>query len=242
MLLENACGNGAVTQAVMEVEKPGSFTINATDMNPKMCEMTATVAASKGWTDNVRTGIMPAEAFTFGNDTFTYSFSNFLIFLDNEPDKVAGSIYRTLKPGGVAIITTWAEVPYEQAILKAHTATRGPGAFHAYTTRLEWKKASHLVSVLEKAGFSNVEMVKCDAILRIENLKRWSKVAWSFPGAPMGSAGGWTKEDEDKFDEAVSIVWNELSKGEDAKVENDGSGGAEVKMVAHIAIAGKYSN
>jgi len=239
VLLDNACGSGVVTQAVMEMEEPGNFTVHATDMNPKMCEMTAAIAASKGWTENVQTDVMPAEALTFHNDTFTHSFSNFLIFLAKEPDKVADNIYRTLKPGGVAIVTTWAEVPHERAILKAHTTTRGADAFHAHKTRLEWKQASHLASVMERAGFSNVETVKCDATLRIVNLERWSKVAWSFLGAPMGPAGGWTKEDEENFEEAVSIVWDELSKDEDENVETDGTGGAKIKMVAHIAIGKK---
>jgi hypothetical protein len=73
-----------------------------------------------------------------------------------EPEKAAAHIYRTVKPGGIAIVTSWADVSHNNAILKPHEETRGPDAFHAMKNREVWGKASHLVSVLETAGFKNV--------------------------------------------------------------------------------------
>jgi hypothetical protein len=141
------------------------------------------------------------------------------------------------KPGGVAIVTTWAEMPQEQAIREAHTTTRRPDAYHKLIDRWEWKSASHLASLLETAGFADVKMLRCDSILEIENLERWAKMAWSFMGAPLGPAGGWSEADEDKFDEAVAVVHSVLAKSEG--IEKDGLGGAKAKMVANIAIARK---
>jgi hypothetical protein len=74
-------------------------------------------------------------------------------------------------------------------------------------------------------------------VLRIQNLEHWSKLAWSFLGAPMGPAGGWVEEDEERFDEAVGIVYEELMRN--GKAVSDGAGGAEIRMVATIAIAKK---
>lgn len=96
LLLDNACGNGVVTEAVMETQSPGTFIIHATDMNPKMCEATAALATSKGWFSSVKTAAMPSEALEFNNNTFTHSFSNFIINQAQDPEKVAANIYRTL--------------------------------------------------------------------------------------------------------------------------------------------------
>jgi SAM-dependent methyltransferase len=237
VVLDNACGNGVVTQAIIEVEKPGAIAIHATDLNPRMCEATAALAASKGWADSVNTAVMPAEALTFDDNTFSHSFTNFVIFMSKAPDQIANSIYRTLQHGGSAIVTTWAEVAHKGAILEAHNATRGAETFHAYKSGQEWETASHLKLALERAGFANVHVEQCDAILKIQDLDRWSKVAWSLLGGSKGPARGWVEEDEGKFQKAVDIVNKAMLKNE--RVESDGRGGASIKMIAHIAIAQK---
>ena len=239
IILDNGCGNGVVTEAITEVKKPGNITIHATDLVPTMAAATAALAASKGWSESVKAEAMPAEALTFADNTFTESYNNFLIFLVKEPEKVVSHIYRTLRPSGIALITTWAELSHEQGILKANDTTRGADAFHAYKMRKEWKTASHLRKVLEDAGFNgeNIETGQKEAILTIKNMGRWSNLAWSFMGAPMGPAGGWVEADEARFEEAAAILAKEMEA--DRNVTLDGNGGAKVKMIAHIAIARK---
>jgi ubiquinone/menaquinone biosynthesis C-methylase UbiE len=55
---------------------------------------------------------------TFPDEMFTHSFTNFAIFSlpDNEAARAASHIYRTLKPGGTAAITTWAEAPQREIL------------------------------------------------------------------------------------------------------------------------------
>jgi hypothetical protein len=87
-------------------------------------------------------------------------------------------------------------------------------------------------------GFKDMETRTCDAVvLRIGNLEHWTKLTWSFLGAPLGPAGGWVEEDEERVDEAVGIVYEELVRN--GKVVSDGAGGAEVRMVAAVVIAKK---
>lgn len=233
-LLDNACGNGVVTQAVIETQKLGNAIIHATDIGPTMCKATSALAASKGWGGHVKSDVMPAEDLKFDDDTFSHSFTNFLIFGVSDPDKVASNIYRTLKPDGVAIVTTWAEVAHEEAILAGHAATRSSDAKHPIQSREVWKKVSHLTEILEKAGFTDVKTVQSDSILTVKDVRRWATVAWSFLGA---STDGWQQADEDKFDEAVAVVYDKLQNSE--KFASDGAGGAKVRMVANIAIARK---
>jgi ubiquinone/menaquinone biosynthesis C-methylase UbiE len=152
---DNGCSNDVVTAAIMETVQPGTFAIHATDVSAPLCQATTALAASKGWGNSVKAEVMPAEALTFPDNTFTHSFNNFLIFLVKDPEKTASEIYRTLKPGGVAIVSTWASMPLERAVLEAHTAPRGPDACHAYQRRQEWKTVSRkhrLCSFLERHG------------------------------------------------------------------------------------------
>jgi hypothetical protein len=58
-LHDNACGNGVVTQAIMETHEPGTVIIHATDNNPAL------------WKDYIKTEVMPAEALTFEDDFFS---------------------------------------------------------------------------------------------------------------------------------------------------------------------------
>jgi SAM-dependent methyltransferase len=52
------------------------------------------------------------KALSFPDNKLTHSFTNFAIMAMPEPDKVAAHIYRTLKPGGTAVITTWKHIGY----------------------------------------------------------------------------------------------------------------------------------
>jgi ubiquinone/menaquinone biosynthesis C-methylase UbiE len=237
VILDNGCGNGVITQAISEIRKPGDATIYATDLVPPMVVATAALAKAKGWSESVKTEAQPAEALTFEDNFFTDSFSNFLIFLVKEPEKVASQIYRTLKPGGVAIITTWAKTAHHDAIIRASDLTRGPETFHAYKEGGKWQTAKHLESVLAQAGFNDINISQSEAILPIPDLKRWSEVAWSFLGAPNGPAGGWVETDELRFDEAVGILQKAMETED--KVTLDGNGGATAKMIAHIAVVKK---
>jgi ubiquinone/menaquinone biosynthesis C-methylase UbiE len=82
---DNACGNGVVTFTIIDSHQPSEITIHATDNNPKMCEVTAVHAASKGWAGFVTTAAMPAEALAYSDNFFSHSFSNFVIHTSPEP-------------------------------------------------------------------------------------------------------------------------------------------------------------
>lgn len=180
---------------------------------------------------------MNSEALTFEDKFFTDSLTNFVLPITQKPKDVARHIYRTLKDGGVAIVTSWADMPAQAAILKAHEVTRGKDAEHHMKKSEQWADAKYLTSIMNEAGFKDVEVVQSDCVLAIPDLKRWSLVAWSMLGSPGPQLRGWVERDEEVFEKGVEAVY-ETMKGHE-NVEMDGEGGAKAKLVAHIVIAKK---
>ena len=230
---DNGCGNGVVTQAIIETQDPANVTIHATDIGPDMCESTLKVAsAHPDWATRVVAEVMPSEKLKFQENTFTHSYGSFLIFLAKEPPKVASEMFRTQKPisdGGIGYITTWYSMPHEAGILAAHAATRPPESRHLQSERRDWQNPAYVKRTMEEAGFG-VEMSKLETTLSFEDTRKWCALAWGMLGAPMG---GWTPTDEEKWDQAVETMTKTLEASE--YFESNGRGGGIVKMIANLA-------
>ena len=102
---DNACGPAIVTSEILST---GSKTaapskIEATDLSPQMIKAAEEAVQAYNW-KIVNATVQNSEKLSFENDTFSHSFTNFLV-----PRTPASSseIHRTLKPGGTAIYTAW---------------------------------------------------------------------------------------------------------------------------------------
>jgi ubiquinone/menaquinone biosynthesis C-methylase UbiE len=72
--------------------------------------------------------IKRAQKLTSPDNYFDLSFTNFVV-TDLDDQKIVGQhLYRTLKPGGQAIVCTFAFCPHGGARRAAHLATRQPNA------------------------------------------------------------------------------------------------------------------
>lgn len=232
---DNACGNAVITQAIMETQDVNHVDkIHATDILPTMCEATQKVveAGPPGWAAKTETGVMPCEELKFADDTFTHSFAGFVLHSAKDSDKAASEMYRTMKSGASGFVTTWGRMPHQEAIIKAHEATRSADSKHPLTFMAKWSDPNFIQKELEKAGFS-VKMSQIDTVLSFDDTKDWCALAWGFMGAPVG---GWSKEDEDRFDEAVDAMAKDLQASE--LFTANGKGG-QVKMVANLATVHK---
>lgn len=69
---------------------------------------------------------MPGEDLRFPDNHFTHSFTNQGIVFFKDGEKGAKEIYRTLKHGGTAIVTTWKYIPYV-SIIQAGQKVATPG-------------------------------------------------------------------------------------------------------------------
>ena len=160
---DNACGPGIITsEIVTQASKAGVEppTIYATDFTKGMIDaLQSTIDAGdlKTVTAQVMDG---SDLSQFEDDKFTHSITNFGIFAF--PDAVAGSkhIYRTLKPGGVAVITTWKH-PGNIFFINKVLQELAPGLEEWFPLR-EWTEEAKLRVIIEEGGFEkdNVDIIE----------------------------------------------------------------------------------
>lgn len=230
---DNGCGYGACTMAVMATNPPAGIQIHATDVNPMfMAQLQAKLAENPSWP--VKTETMDACNLTFPDNTFDFSLTTFVFTALADDVGAAKHILRTLKSGGNGAVAVWKEMPWHVALENAHHKTRGADEPMAPFLSKSWYKKEKLEQVVKDAAWSKVNFIEKTAWLNLgPDLKRWATIAWTFLAAPVG---GWQQRDEDKWDEAIDSIVDDLSKSEWHKVED---GIHKIRMVADIAIVQK---
>lgn len=230
---DNACGVGAMSEAIMNTGIK-NITISATDVVPQVIEQLQKTAAEKGWP--VKAEVMPSEALTFSDATFTHSLTNLGIMVMDGDVAAAGHIHRTLKDGGIAVLSIWDKPLPVQVVTAAHRAARGEGTETPPAIKRGGFDDKDLRVVLEKAGFKpeTVRFERTHAVLEVKDLRLWASAVWSFLGCP---ATGWTVEDEEKWDGVIDIMVDWLQKYEGYKKSD--SGLVTFTMPAHVAITSK---
>ncbi|KAI1379735.1 hypothetical protein F4677DRAFT_407475 [Hypoxylon crocopeplum] len=225
---DNGCGAGAVTEAILTLhsaEAASSLRISATDSNPGAIAGFRAQAQSKGW-PVVETNQMDSRALSFPNDTFSHSFTSFVFLQVWKDDELcAREIYRTLKPGGIALVTTWEDLATMAVFRQAYRRLHGEGRELPEMLQTNWYSGDHVRKAMLAAGFDESDMGvnSYSTQVRIRDAKRWCEIGWSICGVPKG---GWTQEDEDDWEEAVRLALEALLSGpwyqRDEKDENAG--------------------
>jgi len=171
---DNACGPGIVTLDILSQATASNMpppTIYATDFAEAMVvQLQDAIDAQnlKTVTAQVMDG---SDLSAFGDNTFTHSITSFGIFAF--PDAVAGTkhIFRTLKPGGVAIITTW-KYPGKLHFVNEVLQDLAPGSTPFWPFQ-GWLEEEKLRGVLEEGGFEkgNIEIHVKETIQDITDLE-----------------------------------------------------------------------
>ncbi|KAL1880145.1 hypothetical protein Daus18300_001508 [Diaporthe australafricana] len=233
---DNGCGYGAVTTAIMNSNPPENIQIHATDVNPMFtAQIQAKLAENPSWP--VEIANMDACNLTFPDSTFNLSLTTFVFSGLSNDVAAATHIRRTLQPGGTGVVAVWKEMPWHVTLENAHHKTRGAGEpIPPFLGKSWWYRKEKVEQVTTDAGWTDVKYVERPAWLNLgADLKRWATIAWSVLATPVS---GWQQRDEDKWDEAIDLIANELSQGEWHKVED---GIHKIRMVADVAIYQKYS-
>ncbi|PMD42035.1 S-adenosyl-L-methionine-dependent methyltransferase [Hyaloscypha variabilis F] len=234
---DNGCGTGAATAAIMSFISPAAkISINGTDINSRAIEIYKRQAAEKHWPATAVP--MDSTALSYASELFTHSIGNALLFvLPNDGVDAVKEVYRTLKPGGIAALNSWAYQPNMEPIQVAAQSTRPAGTPLPRQGMDKWLQAEFLQSVVEKGGFERqkIKMVQSEVFVELGDLNRYATMLWSFIGGT--SAVGWLESDEQKWEEAITVVKKELKKSQGTRLLDGGK--MQLRFVANIAIATK---
>ena len=227
VILDNACGPGIVTGEIIKQSEPTTTPqFFAADFSSAMLEQ----LRKHEWASKVHPELMDAQDLKYPDDKFTHSFTNFALMAIPDPLKAAKQIYRTLKPGGTAALTTWKEVGYmvifHDAQRKVKPDSRilpGPRSIAE-----EWMSDWKLRSTLEAAGFQakDIEITTETAIMSsdiwVSGLELMEDVVVN------DIVKGWTDKEKEEYNVALK-----------EQFEHESANPRTTVMVAWVAVARK---
>lgn len=227
---DNGCGVGAGSHAIFE--KQPDVSITATDIDDRALELYKQRAAS--WP--AEASHMDSTALKFPDGTFTHSLWNALIFvLPNDGIEAIKETYRTLNPGGVAVFNSIAYGPNLIPINETATRTRPAGTPLPRQGAEKWADPDILKHTIEQGGFTNVRLSQASYTSTTKtDLTRFATMLWSFVGG--ATAVGWLESDEERWDEAIEVMKQELLKSKGFTVTEDA---VQLEFQLNIAIATK---
>ncbi|KAL1598443.1 hypothetical protein SLS59_006727 [Nothophoma quercina] len=222
---DNACGSGTVSRLLLKSPNtPKDITIKATDIDSPFLSALQYAAKQNAWPIDVSN--QKSEDLDFADNTFTHSITNIAIFFTSSAGlDGAKEIYRTLRPGGTAVVNCWAHVTWLLPVRAVHESIRPGKPFP--TPVVAWHDGQHIQNVMRDAGFREesmrVERSDAWAVVKRESLRKWAEKSWAY----LGGIAGWFDEDEETWDQAVDKLVELLLVQPGTVVEGD-----EVRMKA----------
>ncbi|KAM0344954.1 hypothetical protein ACHAPU_007088 [Fusarium lateritium] len=230
------CGLGAATSAVVANYKSEGVLIKGSDINKDVVDAYCQNIAKNKWPAE---GFeMDASALDFPDETFTLSVASAVMFvLPNDGIDAVKEMYRTLKPGGIAIVNSWAQTPTLPAIHAACAKTRPAGTPLPRQGLETWEDEDFLREVVIKGGFApeNVSIEKRDVYVTVGHLERFATMIWSFIAGT--TTAGWLESDEESWDAAVDAVVEGLTLTDGYEQLTDGKN--KIMFKANVAVARK---
>ncbi|KAK4693622.1 hypothetical protein P7C71_g3814, partial [Lecanoromycetidae sp. Uapishka_2] len=239
-ILDNACGPAVLTGVCLQSEafsQHEEIHISAVDISEDFIKANqATIDATPAWSSGGRkvdTEVMNGMDLRFADETFDVQFTSLGIFAFRDPVKGAAELYRTLKPGGVAALTTWKSVGWYPLLHECEEIVK-PGKEKTTFPFLEpWQVPGKLEKTLRDGGFEDVKESDVMVYAWFENdkaaAKNWTETLRLMVGK------GWTDEEKGQMEDGFLKV---IRGGSKCAVHGEG-GKVGFEMVAFTAIARK---
>ena len=231
-LCDNACGTGAVTEAIL-TNHPGAY-VDATDNSPGMIRILSESLDKLALRDRVHLEVADSVKLPFPIDTFDANIMSFGIFFTSDEAEAAREIYRTLKPGGKAIVTCWKASALFQIIFDVQSIVRPADPLQSLSVVEAWSKEETMKAAMHSGGFTDVTMESLAVDLVRPTLDDLvTSCAENFRGM-IGNR--WTADERARIDAATKEVL--VSRGSEyLSINTPNSKG--VRWVAWIASATK---
>ena len=209
---DNAAGPGTATSVILKTLEPEEYpTIIATDMVPAMIEAFNSDVAKTNGTSKLTGLVMKSETLDFPDDHFTHSITNFSIFNFVDPVICVKEIYRTLKPSGQAVITTWKTFAIGDLIHETQRRIR-PDLPPMRVSGAEFHKVDAVIDVMVKAGFEKegIKVLSPTVVVTGADLEGLTE----FGTGPFTDAArnGWTDEEKGRWKEVLLQVLEEKTQ------------------------------
>lgn len=158
-VLDVACGPGTLSLMLAE----SAARISAIDFSEAMLAVLRREAAISG-AHNIEIRLMDGQKLEYADNIFDFAFSMFgLMFF---PDRLAGfrEIYRTLKPGGRAAVSSWAPVSESPLMQLMFGSLRAafPERPEPKTNMLSLENPDFFREEMSLAGFTDVTVTAFD--------------------------------------------------------------------------------
>lgn len=138
------------------------------------------------------------------DDHFTHSIDNFSIFAFANPTNAVSESYRTLRPGGLAVITCWRRFAPMFIVHAAQKKVR-PDLPPMPTPHPELYEEGVLQKVVEESGFKKENITVVDKIFVVKDDENIAGLTMLMTGPLLSRAReGFTEDEEARWPDAVA--------------------------------------
>lgn len=213
MIHDNASGPGTATSVILkDLSRDAYPKVIATDMVPAMIEtFNSTIVEPNADLDKFAGIVMKSEKLDFPDEYFTHSITNFSIFNFVDQQASVSEIYRTLKPSGQAVITTWKYFGIGEVIHETQRRIRPDLPLMQYSGA-QWHCADAVVDLMTKAGFEkgNIEILSRTVVASGEDFEGLTEFATGPFTEPARAE--WTDDERERWTDVLRKVLDEKKR------------------------------
>lgn len=129
---------------------------------------------------------MPGEKLDFPDACFTHSITNLGLLFFGDAGAGAREIWRTLRPGGTALVTCWKCLGYDAVIWEAQRAVRPDAQVFRVPIPKRWFEAGWLEETLREGGFVDVEVSEKVVYYAAGSVEGLMESVWALVGGMEG--------------------------------------------------------